>query len=78
MDTAIQVTHELIDRVMQDEAAMVEYTRRQMALSDLTSTVNYALRERNKEIAREMKAKNYPMSEIIEISHLTEKQINEL
>ena len=78
MDTAIKKAHDRTAFVTQDEAAMTEYLRREMALSDWTSGVNYAIRENNKEIARKLKALGVPITHIVESTGLTEKQINDL
>ena len=42
MDTAIKRTQELLEFVMQDKEALREYHMREMALCDLTTTVNTA------------------------------------
>ena len=78
MDTAIRKAHERTAFVTQDEAAMTEYIRREMALSDWTSGVNYAVREDRKEMARKMKADNMPTEQIVKYTGLTEKQIKDI
>ena len=78
MDAAIKKAHDRTTFVTQDDAAMTEYIRREMALSDWTSGVNYALRERDKEIARKLKTLGIPVAHITESTGLTEKQINDL
>ena len=78
MDMAIQKAHERIGFVTQDESALRAYEIREKAILDWNSGVNHALREREKERAREMKADNMPIDEIIDYTGLTEKQVKEL
>lgn len=82
MDAAIRKAHERTAFVTQDEIALTEYIRREIALSDWTSAVNYHKRkganERDREIAQKLKALGVPIDTIIESTGLTEKQINEL
>lgn len=82
MDTAIRKAHERTTFVSQDKAAMIEYTRREMALSDWASGLNHAKREGKLEekidIARNLKALDVPIDKIINGTGLTEKQIMDL
>ena len=78
MDTAIQKAQDRITQVTQDEATLRAYEIRERAIWDWNSGVSHAIRERDKEIARKMKAYNLPMDQIINITGLTEKQVNEL
>jgi flagellum-specific peptidoglycan hydrolase FlgJ len=45
MDTAIQKADEKIRRVLSDKEAFRAYQMREQAMSDYTSTINYARRE---------------------------------
>ena len=45
---------------------------------DWKNTIDTAEYNKAVEIARKMKAKNYPINEIIELTNLTEEQINAL
>lgn len=78
MDKAIQKAEERVTYVSQDKEALRAYQMRQMALSDWTSGVNRAKREGKIETAREMKADNMPISQIVKYTGLTEQQIKEL
>jgi len=78
MDMAIQKAHERTAFITQDEVSMTEYIRREMALSDWNSAVGYHTREAKKDIAQKLKAKNMPVDQIIDVTGLTEKQINDL
>ena len=82
MDMAIQKAQERTVLVTQDEASLRIYEMREKALHDWNSAVNYhtreAEKEAKKEIARKLKAKNMPMDQIIDVTGLTESQINDL
>ena len=78
MDIALEKAIERIASVTQNEAAMREYTRRQMAIWDRNSELDYVTTEKAKKIARKLKARNMTIEDIIEITDLTEKQISEL
>jgi predicted transposase/invertase (TIGR01784 family) len=82
MDEAIQRAAERAIDVFQDEGELHAYHLRQMALSDWTSGINHAKREGKlegkTETARQMKADNMPMSQIMKYTGLTEQQITEL
>jgi predicted transposase/invertase (TIGR01784 family) len=78
MDEAIQKAAERADYVLQDEEELHAYHLRQMALSDWTSGINHAKREGKIETARQMKADNMPMGQIMKYTGLTEQQIEEL
>jgi predicted transposase/invertase (TIGR01784 family) len=78
MDMAIQKAQERTVFITQDEVSMTEYIRREMALSDWNSAINYHTREAKKETALKMKADNMTMEQIIKYTGLTESQINDL
>ena len=78
MDTAIQKANERIAVVTQDEAALRAYEMREKAIRDWNSAVNYHTREKSKEIAKKLKARNVSIDDIIESTGLTEKQIKDL
>ena len=82
MDVAIRKANDMIDIVTMDEAAYREYEAREKALHDWNSAVSYhtreAKQETKKEIAQKMKADNLPISQIIEYTGLTEKQVLDL
>lgn len=48
------------------------------AYRDWKNTIHTAEYNKAVEIARKMKTKNYPINEIIELTNLTEEQINAL
>jgi predicted transposase/invertase (TIGR01784 family) len=78
MDLVIKKANDRIDIVTMDEAAYRAYEDREKALHDWNSAVGYHTRETKKEIARKMRSMNMPMSQIIEITGLTEKQVLDL
>jgi len=90
MDSAIQAANERMVYVTGDKEAIRAYEMRQMALSDYTSTMNYAREEgiakgRQKgrqesvlEIARKMKNAGKPLSEIKEFTGLSIKTIERM
>jgi predicted transposase/invertase (TIGR01784 family) len=90
MDAAIQKAQERLTFVANDKEALREYHMREMALSDWTSGVNHARREgrmegltegrreRDKAIARNLKAMGIPIGQIAQGTGLSEDQIREL
>jgi predicted transposase/invertase (TIGR01784 family) len=78
MDVGIQKAQERLEYVANDEEALREYHMREMALSDWTSGVNYALEEGTKKIARNLKADSVPAEQIAKWTGLSEIQIKEL
>jgi predicted transposase/invertase (TIGR01784 family) len=86
MDSAIQTADERMVYVTGDDEAIRAYEMRQMALSDYTSTINFAREEGMKEgraesileIARKMKKAGRPLSEIEEFTGLPTKTIEQL
>jgi len=82
MDVVIRKANDMIDIVTMDEAAYREYEAREKALHDWNSAVDYHTREAKlktkKEVAQKMKADNLPISQIIEYTGLTEKQVLDL
>ena len=75
MDVAIRKANDMIDIVTMDEAAYREYEAREKALHDWNSSLGHATREAKKEVARKMKTANLSISQIIECTGLTEKQV---
>jgi len=75
MDVAIRKANDMIDIVTMDETAYRIYEVREKALHDWNSSLGGAIRETKKEIARKMKAANLPISQIVECTGLTEKQV---
>jgi predicted transposase/invertase (TIGR01784 family) len=79
MDTAIQAANERMVYVTGDKEAIRAYERRQMALSDYNSAINYAHAKgeakKALEIARKMKAAGRPLSEIEEFTGLTAENL---
>jgi len=78
MDVAIRKANDMIDIVTMDEATYRIYEVREKALHDWNSSLGGAIRETKKEVARKMKAANLPISQIIECTGLTEKQVLDL
>ena len=85
MDAAIQAANERMVYVTGDKEAIRAYERRQMALSDYTSTINYARDEGRADeklkIARnlrKMKKAERPFSEIMEFTGLPLDAIEKL
>jgi predicted transposase/invertase (TIGR01784 family) len=78
MDIAIQKADAKMNFVSRDEEALRVYEMREKALSDWTSGVNHAKRERDKEIARNLKAMGIPIEQIAQGTGLTEQQIKGL
>ena len=78
MDVAIRKANDMIDIVTMDEAAYREYLAREKDMLNRNSIINYYTREAKKEVAQKMKADNLPISQIIEYTGLTEKQVLDL
>ena len=94
MDEAIKQADERMVYVMGDDEAIRAYEMRQMALSDYTSTINYAREEGMKEgmekgiangieqssaeIARKLKARGHPLTEITEVTGLSPEAVERL
>ena len=94
MDSAIQAANERMVYVTGDKEAIRAYEMRQMALSDYTSTMNYARSEGRRrgmkkgrqkgrqestlEIARKMKNAGKPLSEIQEFTGLSVETIEQI
>jgi predicted transposase/invertase (TIGR01784 family) len=82
MDAAIQAANERMVYVTGDDEAIRAYEMRQMAMSDYTSTINYAhdegRAESRLEIARKMKNAGRPLSEIEEFTDLPTETIERL
>jgi len=90
MDSAIQAANERMVYVTGDKEAIRAYERRQMALSDYNSAINYARstgmkkgrqkgrQENSLDIARKMKNAGKPLSEIQEFTGLPVETITQL
>jgi len=90
MDSAIQAADERMVYVTGDDEAIRAYEMRQMALSDYTSTINYArdegmtkgmekgMTKSTLEIARKMKNAGRPFSEIQEFTGLSIETIKRM
>jgi predicted transposase/invertase (TIGR01784 family) len=94
MDTAIQKADAKIRRVLSDKEAFRAYQMREQAMSDYTSTINFARREGIREgerkgilkgkretsvtIAKEMKANNLPFDTIQKCTGLSMEEIERL
>jgi predicted transposase/invertase (TIGR01784 family) len=82
MDSAIQTADERMVYVTGDDEAIRAYEMRQMALSDYTSTINFAREEGIKEekinIAMKMKNAGRPLSEIAEFTGLPPETIEKI
>jgi predicted transposase/invertase (TIGR01784 family) len=78
MDVAIRKANDMIDIVTMDEAAYREYLAREKDMLNRNSVIYYYTREAKKEVAQKMKADNLPISQIIEYTGLTEKQVLDL
>jgi predicted transposase/invertase (TIGR01784 family) len=82
MDVAIQKAQERLTFVANDKEALREYHMREMALSDWTSGVNHARREgraeRERDIARNLKAMGDPAEKIAHVTGFSVDQIREL
>jgi predicted transposase/invertase (TIGR01784 family) len=86
MDTAIQKADAKIRRVLSDKEAFRAYQMREQAMSDYTSTINFARREGRQEgiretsvtIAKEMKANNLPFDTIQKYTGLSTDEIERL
>ncbi|WP_010260900.1 Rpn family recombination-promoting nuclease/putative transposase [Treponema primitia] len=80
MDAAIQKAETKMDFVSKDKEALRAYQMRAMAMSDLTSAINKAKREGEKqkaiEIARKMKADKEPGKKIMAYTDLTQEEID--
>jgi len=78
MDVAIRKANDMIDIVTMDEAAYREYEAREKDMLNRNTFIYYYTREAKKEVARKMKADNLSISQIIEYTGLTEKQVLDL
>ena len=78
MDVAIRKANDMIDIVTMDEAAYREYLAQEKDILNRNTIRVYYTREAKKEVARKMKAANLPISQIIECTGLTEKQVLDL
>jgi predicted transposase/invertase (TIGR01784 family) len=78
MDAAIQQAEKKMTFVSSDKEALRAYQMREMALSDWTSGVNYAIEEKTKEIARKMKKLNISKSQIQEATGISMEEIESL
>ena len=78
MDVAIRKANDMIDIVTMDEAAYREYEAREKDMLNRNTIIYYYTREAKKEVAQKMKAANLPISQIIECTGLTEKQVLDL
>ena len=90
MDTAIQAANERMVYVTGDKEAIWQYERRQIALSDHTSEINYARGEgykeglnegtirRTIEIAQKMKAAGRPLTEIADFTGLSQEAVEQI
>ncbi|MDR2052643.1 MAG: Rpn family recombination-promoting nuclease/putative transposase [Treponema sp.] len=90
----IQVTEEIIARVLSDKEALRAYEMKQMALSDWTSACNHAReegiqegmeksmekgkREKAVEVARNLKAIGIPLGQIAQGTGLSVEEIAKL
>jgi predicted transposase/invertase (TIGR01784 family) len=78
MDIAIKKAETKMRSVTRDDEALRWYEVREKALSDWTSGVNHAIRERDIEIARNLKALGIPIEKIAQGTGLTEQQVEQL
>jgi len=82
MDSAINAADKRLNVVNKDKEFLRYYRLRQMALSDYTSSMNYAraegIHQGTLEIARKMKNAGRPLSEIAEFTTLPVETIEQL
>ena len=90
MDSAIMAANDKLDTVMQDEQTRRHYWKREMARRDQRGQLAFArdeglaegraegLAEGKLEIARKMKNRGRPLTEIAEITGLTLEAIEQL
>jgi predicted transposase/invertase (TIGR01784 family) len=78
MDYTIKKAEEKTIYICQDKDALRAYTRREMALSDYTSGMNFAREEGKKEIAKNALARGWEPQEVAEVTGLDLETIQNL
>jgi predicted transposase/invertase (TIGR01784 family) len=78
MDVAIEKAETKLRTVSQDEETRRIYELREKAMSDWTSGINHAKRERSQEIARNMIVDGEPIEKIIRYTNLTHEEVKNL
>jgi predicted transposase/invertase (TIGR01784 family) len=78
MDTAIQKAQERMTFVTNDKESLRAYDMREIAMSDLTSRLNFARREGEERVAINMKKAGMNVHQIMKLTNLSEDEIRKL